>query len=270
MASLRGLALVVGACIPLLAHANAGIGYFSLAIPLVILALAPAVFIEALVLRFPLKLPYRRALSLSWWANLRSTLWGLFLGIAADFLLVSTSGSAGPEPTRAVAFVALVPFFLLSWWIEARAVKRLAAELDRGRVVWVVGVANAVTYAAMAAGAAAMYPKEGSYQVRPQVAEALAVGAATRVLVAEFFANNQRLPKDAAELGYRDPGGSRFRVDVLPQGRIEVWILQKESKVQGKRLKLTPRVSADGKTLDWSCGSDDIEPRYLPSACRAP
>jgi type IV pilus assembly protein PilA len=257
--------------VPALAQANAGIGYFTLAVPLVLVALAPAVFIEAGVIQFVLKTAYRRALSLSWWANLRSTLWGVGLGLAGDVVLVTLTGSPGPEPTRSFALVMLVPFFLLSWWIEARAIDRLAPGTAPRKVLLATGAANAITYAAMAAGAAAIYPAEGSYHLRPQISEALLAGSSVRTLVAEFWQTHDRFPKDAAELGLPDTSASRFRVNLQPEGRIEIRIHLDNDKLRGKRLTLTPRV-LDGKagTLEWTCRSPDIEPRFLPSSCRSP
>ncbi len=268
---MRFLLFAVGVLVPALAHANAGIGYFTLAVPLVLVALAPAVFIEAGVIQLVLKTAYRRALSLSWWANLRSTLWGVGLGIAGDVVLVVLTGSPGPEPTRSLALLMLVPFFLLSWRIEMRAVSRLAPEASPGKVLLATGAANAITYAAMAAGAVAMYPADGSYQSRARVSEALLAGTVARTSVTEFWQTNERFPKDAAEAGLPGAGDSRYQVALLPEGRIEVRINLDNAALRGKRLVLAPK-AVDGKpdALEWTCRSPDIEPRYLPSNCRSP
>lgn len=53
------------ALMPATAYANAGVGYFMVAMPVVALALIPAILLEAPVLGYLLKLPFRRAALLS-------------------------------------------------------------------------------------------------------------------------------------------------------------------------------------------------------------
>jgi hypothetical protein len=107
----------VSALMPTVALANAGIGYFMIALPIVVVALIPAVPLEGLILRPILRVPMRRAMVIALRANIRSTLWGIALGVGADLLLISSSGSAGPEPTKGFLTKAAHAFSVL--FIEA-------------------------------------------------------------------------------------------------------------------------------------------------------
>lgn len=76
-------AAVAGLCAsPAVAHANSGIGFFTPASMLPVLGVIPVILVEAPVLRWRLELAPRRALFLSLWANLASTLGGAVLGFA--------------------------------------------------------------------------------------------------------------------------------------------------------------------------------------------
>lgn len=258
------------ALVPALAFANAGIGYFMLALPIVVAALIPAIPLEALVLKAMLRLPLRRALSLSLWANLRSTLIGVVLGIAIDLLLVAGTGSAGPEPTKGAATAMLAPLFLLSWWIEHRAILRRAADLPRGGVALASGAANLLSYAAMLAFVwmTGFLPKRGTMSTRARLSEALLAATGAKTSVTEFWERNKRLPVDEREAGLAPLKSKDFRVTVESGGSISVQILMpREPDVNGKRIVLTP--VPEGAGLRWACRAPEIPPRLLPVSCRA-
>lgn len=264
---MRGAILALLALVPALAHANAGIGYFMLALPIAVVALAPAVFVEAAILQPMFKVAYRRALSLSWWANLRSTLWGIGIGVVVDATLIAATGSAGPDPTRGAAIVMLVPLFFLSWSIEARAVRRLAPEFAP-RVRLGTGIANAVTYAGMFAAAWLVYPEYGYTAARAQITEALVQTEAARQSVSGFWLEHERLPKTAQEARIASVASPRFRLTVAGEGRIDVEILGGHPALVGKRATMSVRAAQKGKPLEWVCSAPDIEARYLPAGCR--
>jgi hypothetical protein len=100
---LRGRTVSRAASIPALAPgsalANSGVGYFLPAAPLAVVALVPAVLLEAVVLAFILRLSGRRALWISLRANLRSTIVGVVLAIVVDLALVTVRApSSSPLP----------------------------------------------------------------------------------------------------------------------------------------------------------------------------
>lgn len=80
----RTAAAVILAMIPATASANAGIGYLLVNVPQAVLGLLPAMVLEMLVLARMLPAAMSQARSLSWRANLRSTLWGIAVAIATD------------------------------------------------------------------------------------------------------------------------------------------------------------------------------------------
>lgn len=268
--SLRSrVAVAAIALMPTLAFANAGIGYFMIALPIVVLALIPAIPLEALVLQAILRLSLQRALSLSLWANLQSTFIGLVLGIAIDVLLMAGTGSAGPEPTKGAATAMLVPLFLFSWWIEHRAIRRRATDLPGRRVALATGAANLLSYAAMLAfvWTTAFLPERSTMSTRAQVSEAVLAASGMKSSIAEFWERNKRFPTDSRELGSMPLESKTFRVTVESGGRISVQILMlRDPDIDGKRIILTP-VPGDGE-LRWNCSAPDIPPRLLPSACR--
>lgn len=254
---------------PGVAHANVGVGYLTLALPFVVLALIPAVIVEALIVQPILRIPFRRALSLSWWANLRSTLWGLGIAIGVDVALLTLTESAGPEPTRVAVFVMLVPFFVLSWWIEHRAVARLAPELPRKRIGVATGAANIVSYAGMFAMLWALYPVSGPFSSRIVASEALLAGGSARTAVTEYWQNHKRFPQDLKEADIALTPDSRFRVTLEPEGRVVVEIMVDDPALRGRRVTWLPVLGGEPPgILVWKCSAPEIEPRHLPSQCR--
>ena len=266
---MRAIAAAALALVPALAHANAGIGYFMIALPVVVIALVPAVPLEAAVLKPILQVPWRRAFPLSLGANIRSTLWGFALAIAVDVVLIGAGGSAGPEPTAGAAIVMLVPFFFLSWWIEHRAVARKAAEIGARRVAAATGAANALSYAGMIVFVALAYPKEGAMNPRAQISEGLLAASAFRTEVTERWSADKKFPVPGAP-GFAPVVKPRYRVSLESGGRIVVRFTTPGSPpLDGKRIVLTPVLDSSGAEIArWQCGSPDIERRFLPGSCR--
>jgi len=260
-------ALVLLLFMPAFAQANAGIGYFLMVLPIALAAFVPVVPVEALVIAGMLRLPFRPAFMLSLRANLRSTLWGLVLGVGIDLVLIGLGGSVGPEATRAVAIVILVPLFLLSWRIEHLSIVRNAPGVAATRIARATGVANLLSYAAMIAAAWMLFPATGTMSARPTVAQAIASASELKVAVSEYHAQHGRFPADLAELDFK-PTSKVAGISLEKDGRVSVRIvLPAMEAVHGKVVILTPAAIATGQ-IDWHCGSTEIEPRFLPLSCR--
>lgn len=260
-------ALVLLLFMPAFAQANAGIGYFLMVLPIALAAFVPVVPVEALVIAGMLRLPFRQAFVLSLRANLRSTLWGLVLGVGIDLVLIGLGGSAGPEPTRSVATVILVPLFLLSWRIEHLSIVRNAPGIPAPGILLATGVANLLSYAAMIAAAWMLFPATGTMSARPAVDQAVASASELRVAISEFHAQHDRFPTDLAELNLK-PASKVAEISLEKEGRVHVRIvLPAVAAVHGKVVILTPSPSAAGQ-IHWHCGSTEIEPRFLPLSCR--
>lgn len=260
------LLAVAMAMIPSMAFANVGIGYFMLALPIVLVALIPAIPLEALVLKAILQVPMRKAFSLSLWANIRSTIYGLILGIVFDFILIAGTGGFGPEPTKSSVTTMLIPFLLFSWWIEHRAVKRLAKEFSGHRIAFATGVANILTYAAMFAfvWSTTLIPLQGRTYTKIQVGEAIGATSGLRVTVEEFWQQNNRFPANAGEIEIAIPEHKYFRINLEPESHISIqFLMPKEPTIDGKHLTFIPMLnSPDDGELRWECRAPDI-PQYL-------
>jgi hypothetical protein len=264
------LAAVLAAA-PVAAQANAGIGYFLIAVPMILLALLPAILLEACVLAPLLPVPPRRALALSSVANLSSSLWGIALAIAVDGVLIGVSGSAGPEPTRTTAIAALVPLFFLTWLIEYRAIARRMTELTRARIARATGAANVLSYAAMIALVWMTLPEHGGMSVRMRTGEAMLAGSGARIAVDEFFDSKGRLPQSSDEAGYPRDAASGSKVvsaiEIREAGVVVMTLAKHDYWPEGGRITFTPAADAGAKTLSWKCRST-LPPKHLPATCR--
>ena len=255
------------------ALANAGIGFFMVGLPFVLLALVPAIPLEALVLAAILRVDYRRALSYSWRANVRSTIYGLGLGIAFDIAMMAGTGSSGPEPTKAVATTVLIFMYFFSWWIEHRAIARLATEFSKSRIALATGAANLLSYTAMVVlvWVTAIYPERGAMTTRARVYEAMLASSGIKSAITEYWEANKRLPPDARGLEGALPESGKYRVAVNTGGRISVLIVMPDQPdIDGKHIVFTPipDVSPGVEALRWECSAPEIKPKYLPATCR--
>ena len=110
---------------------------------------------------------------------------------------------------------------------------------------------------------------------KQQVSEGLNLSGGAKAAVTEYFMDIGELPATNAEAGLapaEDIWG-KFTVSVsVHQGVITVQYrsegaeMPMHSGVAGKSLVLTPEPNPD--YFKWSCGSPDIDPEFLPSACR--
>lgn len=268
---MRRITAILVAFAPGAALANVGVGYFMVALPVVALALIPAILLEAPVLRFLLEVTLRRALLLSLIANLLSALFGFVLGFAFDFTLGIATGVSGLPPTRAAASIMLGPWFLLSWWIEHSLIAKRMAAVPRPVVRRATGIANLLTYALMlvAAQASPLFPVYDSSVSRARVTEAILAAGELRGRVTEFWQTQKRFPTDPRELGYSPSAAGRFVPTLEKYGRIVVRIEGTGNPaIDGKRIELVPRQDDASGGLRWVCAAPDIEPRNVPGSCR--
>jgi hypothetical protein len=259
---------MIALCLPLSSHANAGIGFFTVSSPFLLLALAPAILVEAPILSRLLEVSLKRGL---WWsliANLVSTILGAILGVALDILLVVTTQSSGMAASRHGALAALVPTFFLTWWLEQRTIRRLQPAGGPRSVTRATLVANAVSYSLLAA-ALLFLPAPGldfpRGEVRMKVTEVLASMGPAKVEVAGHFAAHGRFP-EPRQLQATVAYARSLRLET--DGRLAVVIRYPPvHEVDGKTVILEPRVEA-GRIVEWACYTRDVPHQYLPANCR--
>ena len=253
------------------AIANAGVGFFFLAIPVAVLALIPTVIVEALVLMRLLQVSIWRGLFLATVANLTSTILGVIASIALDFVLVAGLGSSGLPLETVTAATMLVPFFLFSWWIEYHVIVRCEADKPKGRIRKATGVGNFISYILILAFLfLVMAPfARGycAYTVRYTVTEGLSLASAGKRAVSEFFAQNGRLPINNEEAGMADPESiSGNSVDKVQIANGVITVTFSTTGIAGSTINLTP--DSTGDKIMWDCTGGDLENRYRPSSCR--
>ena len=249
------------------AIANAGVGFFFLAIPVVVLALIPTVIVEALVLMRLLQVSIWRGLFLTTVANLTSTILGVIGSIALDFFLVVGLGSSGLPLETVTAATMLVPFFLFSWWIEYHVIVRCEADKPKERIRKATGLGNLISYILIVAFLflviAPFVSGYGGYTVRSTVTEGLSLASAGKTAVSEFFARNGRLPINNEEAGVADPESiSGNSVDKVQIANGVITVTFSTPRIAGSTINLTPDITG-GKVL-WDCTGGDLENR-LPS-----
>lgn len=133
-----------------------------------------------------------------------------------------------------------------------------------------------------------------TYTVRAQVSQGIDVAAGIKTPIVDAYANTGSPPANRAEIGLsNDPAETRgnyvSQIDVV-NGRVDITFgNQAHPDIATKKLSLTPYVTTD-RTVVWRCGSapapsgkvmtdaggtisavyesGNVDPRYLPSACR--
>lgn len=257
------LGLVAGvsmALAPAAAHANSGIGLFMPANLMNVLALIPVVIIEGMILCRLLGVRARRGFYLSLIANLASLLVGFAIGVPFDIMM----GGGGPPGSGGGVAFSLFVMFWLTWWVEAKVVRRMQKASDpqvkAGRATL---LANVVSYALLI-GLALFFIPGDPYPLRARLSEVISTLKVNRDDVAQHYAQNGRFPETFK------PGLSQAvrSIRLAPDGRLIATVdLPRYPEAHGKEIIVTPRI-ADGKIISWTCHATDIEQRFMPSGCR--
>jgi len=255
-----GLAAACGAA-AMPALANTGVGLMMHATPVMVVALVPAILIEAPILARFLKVSLRRGLWLSFVANLVSTFLGTVIAFVAS--LVIPIGSM--DVSREMTLVSLLPMLFVSWWLEAMMVRNLEPPERAPSVRKATGVANAVTYALMAVGAAILVPAGDTVFSRWKLTEPINEMMVARTEVAEHFQRQREFPPPRT---FPAKGKYVRSITLEAGGRVVLTLSFPGSpEADGKRIVHEPRV-AGGEIVEWRCHSPDMAAKYLPAACR--
>jgi type IV pilus assembly protein PilA len=172
-----------------------------------------------------------------------------------------------------------------------RQLERLWNEGGTSNAAWVVALILPVPFIGILAAIA--IPAYQDYTIRAQVSEGMNLAAAAKAAVAETFLNAGVVPQDREDAGMTpaatDTRGKYVSSVDVTEGRIDIVYGGEANRlITGRVLSITPygiqRV-ADSWAVVWRCGyasipaevtheispyeAGTIEPKYLPSACRA-
>lgn len=255
-------AVVSMGLVPGAALGNAGIGFFSPGSMLLVLGIIPVIALEAAVLGWWLRPGVKRAFVLSAGANVVSTLAGGVLGFVLDMVLAGATGSMG-SAGREGYLVGLALMFAISWGIENLTVRAMLPESARPRAFTATLVANAVSYAGLAACAFALLPPD-SMPARARMTEVINAAGIVKTEAAEHYEAHGRFKALIQEA----PTRHTRRVSVEESGRVTAVIAYPAVKeLDGKAFVFEP-VIRDGKLVEWRCYVPEAPLRYFPAMCR--
>jgi type IV pilus assembly protein PilA len=127
--------------------------------------------------------------------------------------------------------------------------------------------------------AAIAIPAYQDYTIRAQATEGLSLADGAKTALAEYYTNKGTFPADNAAAGLAAPGSitGNYVADVgtgtdgagvaLP-GVIDVTYGNQANaaNLTGKHLQLSAIVA--GGSVQWTCKSNDLKQKYLPSSCK--
>ena len=150
--------------------------------------------------------------------------------------------------------------------------QQLALAADKGGTsVWaLVGVAfGGVPLVGILA--AIVLPAYQDYTTRAQISEGLALAGGAKAAVFETYQRTGHLPADNASAGLpplTDISGKYVAAVEVFEGKVYIYYgNESHIVIEDSALVLSPSVDTGG-TMHWSCGSDEIANKHLPSACR--
>lgn len=114
-------------------------------------------------------------------------------------------------------------------------------------------------------------PAYQDYTVRAKVSEGMNVAGAAKLAVAETYQTKGTWPTDNASAGLPTAAsinGNNVASVTVAAGKITI-AYNNEPKIDTKTIVLSPSFS--GGSVSWNCKpavGTDVDPKYLPSACR--
>jgi type IV pilus assembly protein PilA len=115
-------------------------------------------------------------------------------------------------------------------------------------------------------------PAYQDYTVRAKVSEGMNVAGAAKLAVAETYQTKGTWPTDNTDAGLPTDtsiSGNNVTGVNVAAGKITITYNAQEPKISGKTIVLSP--SFTGGSVSWNCKpavGTDVDPKYLPSACR--
>ncbi|HEX5694559.1 MAG TPA: RDD family protein [Arenimonas sp.] len=160
--------------------------------------------------------------------------------------------------------------FVVDKWAYSDQPGRQVRELNGCLVAVVAGVVLLGVLAVVGIVAAVSVPAYQDYLVRSKINAAYGEGAAAAAQAADFLANTDRCPRDAAELGLAAPQSPDIHEILViegPDGRCEIAVtLRDTSELRGAAGGVLT-LNRDPES-DSPCRAEGIPHGLLPSVCR--
>jgi hypothetical protein len=102
---------------------------------------------------------------------------------------------------------------------------------------------------------------------RTKVTAAEATGRQAAQAVEQYLKRHRRFPAQIEEAYVRPAALQDIKLMSVDRKTGLVRVTLSFKPVEGKSLVFTPTRNKD-KSIAWRCSSEDIEPKYLPEACR--
>lgn len=144
---------------------------------------------------------------------------------------------------------------------------RQAAPAARLPVWAIVLIVLGVSVFPMAIVAAIAIPAYSDYTMRARVATAVSAGEAATQKVGDYYLRNKAWPRDLKEAGVTDPLSRGVQSVSLNPGDGSVQVVLAASSLEGKSIQFVARREGDNR-IGWTCRSEDVPKKYLPSRCR--
>ncbi len=136
------------------------------------------------------------------------------------------------------------------------------------------GTSSMTAVAVVAILAAISIPAYQDYVIRSQVSEGAALSEGAKTAVAEYYANQGRMPHDNAAAGVAEAtsiaGAYVSRVQIVDGQIRAIYSSHTPQKanaaLDGGALEFSP--APENGAIHWTCGSTNIPQKYLPTVCR--
>lgn len=143
---------------------------------------------------------------------------------------------------------------------------KIAKPMSGGSTVLIVLGALAIPIIGILAAIA--LPAYQDYTVRARMTGVAAMAREVTDGVTAYVVRNGALPASFEDLHINNTSPDVQHIAVDAQTG-EVSLTVGMQPIAGQTLVMTPRISADGRSIaSWECSSPDIKPLYLPKECR--
>lgn len=115
--------------------------------------------------------------------------------------------------------------------------------------------------------AAIAIPAYQDYSTRARMAQVVSIGKGATEAVADYYAQHQQAPASLEQAGYVAPPSQAIKdIGVNSQNGVVTMTLA-GAPIEGETLLWVPSLDEKGQ-MSWTCMSEDIKDKYLPSQCR--